>query len=106
MSSSPITETLEEKVAILENFRDEEIRHRIPTAAIWSLVVTIALSGVSAVWMASATYHEVASLRATVDKWEPKIEEITKMIPLQEQVLELQARVRELELQRSRSEKP
>jgi hypothetical protein len=79
------------------SFMEEERQRRVPAAAVWSLVVTIALSAASAVWMASATYHEVASLRATVDKWEPRLEKLTELGPLQDQVQELRVRVQELQ---------
>jgi hypothetical protein len=86
-----------EDLGSLKTFMEEERNRRVPAAAVWSLVATIAFSAASAVWMASATYHEVASLRATVDKWEPRLEELTKLGPLQDQIRLLQQQVVELQ---------
>ena len=92
-----IPSELAEDMGEFRSFMEEERQRRVPTAAIWSLVVTIALSAITAVWMASATYHEVASLRATVDKWEPRLEKLTELGPLQDQVQELRQQVMELQ---------
>lgn len=86
-----------EKLGEFESFMEEERARRIPTAAVWTLVVTIALAVVSGIWIAAITYNEVAHLRATLDKWEPKVEQITDVRPLQEEVRRLQGQLEVLE---------
>lgn len=68
-------------------------KSRVPAAAIWTIALTIFFGAVSIVWIAGQTYREVSNLRETVDDWKPKIDKITEMMALQQEVNRLRDQV-------------